>query len=55
MWVWTLEAGLKLQNSGVLQGEAFVPDRIQATFDGLGLLLALALGIWDQFELDVGV
>lgn len=55
MAAFTPETGLKLQNKDVLQGEAFVPDRIQATFDGLGLLLALTLGIWDQFELDVGV
>lgn len=51
----TCETGVKSQNKDVLQGEAFIPDRIQATFDGLGLLLALTLGIWDQFELDVGV
>lgn len=49
------EPGLRFPNTDVLQGEAFIPDRIQATFDGLGLLLALTLGVWNQFEFDVGV
>lgn len=39
----------------VSQGEALIPGGVEATFDGLGLLLALTLGIWDQLELDVGV
>lgn len=39
----------------VLQSEGFIPGGVEATFDGLGLLLALALWIWDQLELDVRV
>lgn len=45
--------GLRMRE--VLQGEALIPGGVEATFDGLGLLLALTLGIWDQLELDVGV
>ena len=44
-----------LRTREVLQGEALIPGGVEATFDGLGLLLALTLGIWDQLELDVGV
>lgn len=39
----------------VLQGEGLVPHRVQATFDGLGLLLALTFGIRNELELHVGV
>lgn len=39
----------------VLQSEGLVPHGVQATFDGLGLLLALTFGIRNQLELDVGV
>lgn len=37
------------------QSEGLIPGGVEATFDGLGLLLALTFGIWDQLELDVGV
>lgn len=39
----------------VLQSEGLIPHGVQATFDGLGLLLALTFGIRNQLELDVGV
>lgn len=39
----------------VLQSEGLIPSGVEATFNGLGLLLALTLGIWDELELDVGV
>lgn len=39
----------------VLQSEGLIPGGVEATFNGLGLLLALTLGIWDELELDVGV
>lgn len=38
-----------------LQSEGLVPCGVEATFNGLGLLLALTLGIWDELELDVRV
>lgn len=44
-----------MQRSEVSQSERLVPGGVEAAFDGFGLLLALALGIWDQLELDVGV
>lgn len=45
----------RILSGGVLQSEALVPGGVEAAFDGLGLLFALALGIWDQFEFDVRV
>lgn len=40
---------------GGSQIESLIPGGVEATFDGLGLLLALTLWIWDELELDVGV
>lgn len=37
------------------QGETLIPDRIERGADGLGLLFAVALGVRNQFELNVGV
>lgn len=39
----------------VSQSEGLVPGGIEATFDGPGLLLALALGIRNKFELHIGI
>lgn len=46
---------LKRRGYVVLQLKGLVPDGVEAAFDGLGLLFALAAWIWDQFELHVGV
>lgn len=45
----------KYKGEVILQSEGLIPGGVEATFDGLSLLLALALGVWDQLELDVGV
>jgi len=45
----------KLEERSDSQREALVPGGVEAASDGLGLLLALTLWIWDELELDVGV
>lgn len=37
------------------QGEALVPHGVECGADGLGLLLAVALGVRNQFEFNIGV
>lgn len=37
------------------QDKAFIPHRVQSGTNSLGFLLAVALGVWNKFELDVGV
>lgn len=43
------------KKSAALQFKSLIPGGVEAALYGLGLLLALAAGIWDQFELHVGV
>ena len=37
------------------QGEGLVPAGVQRALDGLGLLLALALRVGDEFQFDVRI
>lgn len=39
----------------VSQFEGLVPGRVEAALDGFCLLFALTPGVWDQFQLDVGI
>lgn len=47
------EATLKFKMD--LQAETFIPDRIESRADGFGLLFAVALGVWNQFEFNIWV
>lgn len=45
----------KIKGKQDSQGETLIPHWIECWADGLGLLLAVALGVWNQFEFNIGV